>query len=40
VGAARDPRGTFRDEHGVIPVPAYEFEISEDERRARQATLV
>jgi nitrite reductase/ring-hydroxylating ferredoxin subunit len=40
VADGRDPRGTFRDEHSVITVPAYEFEISEDERRARQATLV
>ena len=36
----RDPTGTFRDEHDVITVPAYEFEITEDERRARQATPV
>ena len=36
----RDPRGTFRSEHDVITVPAYEFEITEEERRARQPTPV
>jgi 5,5'-dehydrodivanillate O-demethylase len=40
VEAGRDPRGTFRDQHDVITVPAYEFEITEEERRARQALPV
>jgi len=40
VQEGRDPRGTFRTEHDVITVPAYELDITEEERRAHQATPV
>jgi hypothetical protein len=40
VEEGRDPRGTFRDVHDVITVPAYELDITDAERRARQPTPV
>lgn len=40
VEAGRDPRGTFRTDHDVITVPAYELDITDQERRARQAVPV
>jgi 5,5'-dehydrodivanillate O-demethylase oxygenase subunit len=40
VQAGRDPLGTFRADHHVITVPAYELDITEEERRAKQTVGV